>query len=61
MANLYWKKDKKIPQEITANIINTVLIKSNIKTLALSQEVNLPPHLQMPRVKAKESSKDYIG
>src|SRR3989344_1403847 len=56
-----WKKDKKIPQEITANIINTVLIKSNIKTLALSQEVNLPPHIPLPTINPKAKPESYIG
>jgi len=46
-----WEKDKKIPQELTTTILNTVLAKCNIKALNLSQEINLPPHLRLPLVK----------
>ncbi|MEK6936497.1 MAG: hypothetical protein AABW58_00325 [Nanoarchaeota archaeon] len=56
-----WKKDKKIPQEITANLVNTVLIKGTIKALNLSQEVNLPPHLPLPTVNPKATPESYIG
>lgn len=56
-----WKKDKKIPQDITAQIINTILFKANIKALGLAQEVNLPPHLPMPRVNPEAKPESYIG
>jgi|SRR3989344_941852 len=58
-----WQKDKKLPQEVTGQVINTILLKSNIKALYLSQEVNLPPHIQMPRVVPKDNkaAEEYIG
>lgn len=56
-----WKKNKKIPPDITEQILNTVLFKCNIKALALSQEVNLPPHIQMPRLRPGKRPEDYIG
>ena len=56
-----WKKDKKIPQEITENIVNTVLLKGSVKALSLAQEVNLPPHLALPVVSPKASPETYIG
>jgi len=56
-----WKKDKKISKELTVHIINTVLFKGSIKALALSQEVNLPPHLPLPAVNPKASPESYIG
>ncbi|MBS3171055.1 hypothetical protein J4449_00415 [Candidatus Woesearchaeota archaeon] len=56
-----WKKDKKLSQELTANLVNTVLIKGTIKALTLSQEVNLPPHLPLPTVNPKSSPESYIG
>ena len=55
------KKDKKISKELTVHIINTVLFKGSIKELALSQEVNLPPHLPLPAVNPKASPESYIG
>ncbi len=56
-----WKKDKKISPEITAQIVNTVLLKSTVKALNLSQEVNLPPHLPLPQITQKIDPKNYIG
>jgi len=57
-----WKKDKKIPPEIMQGLFNTILAKSNIKALQLSQDINLPPHLPMPRLeKQKPNLNEYIG
>lgn len=56
-----WKKDKKIPQDITSALVNTVLVKGTIKALSLAQEVNLPPHLPLPTVNPKSSPESYIG
>lgn len=56
-----WKKDKKIPPELTAVLVNTVLVKGTIKALTLSQEVNLPPHLPLPTVNPKAAPESYIG
>lgn len=56
-----WKKDKKISPEIMAQIINTILLKSTVKALSLSQEVNLPPHFPLPQISQKVDPKNYIG
>ena len=56
-----WKKDKKVPKDIMAGILNTVLSKCNIQALILSQEVNLPPPIPLPKVKMGTKDKDYIG
>ena len=45
-----WKKDKKLPKDLMAPILNTVLTKCNIKALILSQDVNLPPPIPLPKV-----------
>ncbi|MBI2138169.1 hypothetical protein HYU13_01145 [Candidatus Woesearchaeota archaeon] len=45
-----WKKTKKVKKEVMANILNTVLTKCNIEALILSQKVNLPPPVPLPRV-----------
>jgi len=55
-----WKKDKKVPGDVMTNILNNVLTKCNIQALILSQEVNLPPPIQLPRVQPKPD-KEYIG
>ncbi len=45
-----WKKNKKLKPEFAKDIINSALLKSNIKALLLSQEVSLPPHIRMPLI-----------
>ena len=52
-----WEKDKKLPKEIAAGVINTVLTKCNIQALILSQQINLPAPIQLPKVKIEEPKK----
>lgn len=56
-----WKKNKKIPPEINTPLINTILHRCNLKALELSQEVNLPPQIQMPRLRPQSNAGTYIG
>ncbi len=56
-----WKKDKKIPKELMANLLNTILTKCNVQALILSQEVNLPPPIPLPKVQIQAPDKNYIG
>ena len=57
-----WKKDKKVPKELMAGLLNTILTKCNVQALILSQEVNLPPPIPMPKVQiAQQTEKNYIG
>ena len=51
-----WKKEKKLPKEIMTGIINTILGKCNIQSLILSEHVNLPPPLPLPRVQTQQQS-----
>lgn len=50
-----WKKDKKIEKPLMNSILNTVLTKCNIQALILSQEVNLPSPIPLPKVKMEDS------
>ena len=45
-----WQKDKKIDKELMAGLINTILNKCNIQALIMSQQVNLPPPIPLPKV-----------
>ena len=58
-----WKKDKKIPKELMGAMLNSILTKCNVEALILSQQVNLPPPIPMPKVQmsAAADTKDYIG
>tara|TARA_Y100000310_G_scaffold301528_1_gene338083 strand:+ start:490 stop:918 length:429 start_codon:yes stop_codon:yes gene_type:complete len=50
-----WKKDKKLPKDMMPLILNTVLNKCNIQALILSEQINLPPPIPMPKLQAAES------
>lgn len=57
-----WKKNKKLPKEIMAGLLNTILTKCNVQALILSQQVNLPPPIPMPKVQVQaQPDKNYIG
>ena len=45
-----WKKNKKVEKDLMSSVLNTVLTKSNVQALILSQEVNLPSPMPMPKV-----------
>jgi hypothetical protein len=49
-----WKDNKNVPAEVTEAVMNTILSRSNIQALILSQYVNLPPPIKLPRVKASD-------
>jgi hypothetical protein len=49
-----WKKDKKLPKEIMPVILNTVLNKCNIQALILSEQINLPPPIPMPKLQSAQ-------
>src|SRR3989338_1780732 len=57
-----WKKEKKVQQELMGGLLNTILTKCNVQALILSQEINLPPPIPMPKVQvAAQPDKNYIG
>ncbi len=45
-----WQKEKKIKKDIAEKIINSILTKCNIQSILLSNTVNLPPPVPMPKV-----------
>ena len=49
-----WKKDKKLPEDLLAQVMNGLLSKCNIEALVVGREVGLPPTLNMPKVKVNE-------
>lgn len=52
-----WKDKKVLPQDSTTSILNVALTKSNVEALILSQLVNLPPPVQLPKVQVAEPKK----
>jgi len=49
-----WKKEKKLPKEVMPNILNTIMSKSNIQALILSDQINLPPPIPLPKVQSPQ-------
>ncbi|MBI5871634.1 hypothetical protein HZB88_00950 [archaeon] len=56
-----WEKNKKFDPDIMQEILNTILIRCNIKSLLLAQEIGLPPHIHLPLIEKKPNPNDYIG
>ena len=56
-----WKREKKLPKELMGDLLNTILTKCNVQALILSQQVNLPPPIPLPKVQMAAAEKDYIG
>lgn len=48
-----WKK-KQVSEKFRVPLFNFIMGKCNIKALELEDELNLPPHLPMPRLSPKK-------
>ena len=46
-----WEKEKRIPAILVQQVLNAMLVKCNIKALELAQDVGLPPHFELPKLK----------
>jgi hypothetical protein len=51
-----WSKEKKIPPEVSAPVMNFLLTKCNIRALSLAQDFNLPAHIPFPRIALKSEA-----
>jgi hypothetical protein len=56
-----WKKDKKLPEEINLQIINTILDKCSKKAILLSDDLQLPSPIVLPHAKKEDKNSKYIG
>ncbi|MBI3413234.1 MAG: hypothetical protein HY051_04090 [Candidatus Aenigmarchaeota archaeon] len=59
-----WAKNKSLPQEMMIEVYNMIFRKGLLKALVLSDDMQLPPPLQVPIVapkKGSEKSKDGKG
>lgn len=50
-----WDKNKNVDLKIMQQIVNASLHKGNIQAIKISEEVNLPSPLPMPRVKSPDA------
>jgi hypothetical protein len=48
-----WQKEKKLPGKVMEEVYNHILAKCNVQSLILARDMQLPPHIQLPRVSAK--------
>ena len=45
-----WKKNKSVPKDVMTHILNNILNKCNVQALILSQQMNLPAPIPLPKV-----------
>ena len=50
-----WKNGKKLPRDVMEQIINAALHKGNIQAIKVSEDVNLPSPLPLPKVKHEDA------
>ena len=55
-----WKKEKKLDENVAAEVLNAIFRRCLTKAIDLSNELRLPPPIRFPIVKPKEQS-EYIG
>lgn len=46
-----WKKDKKLPMEMNAEIVNHLFRKASVKALLITDSLQLPPIIGVPEIK----------
>jgi len=51
-----WKNKGQVPSEVMVKIVNAALHKGNIQAIKISEDINLPSPLQLPKVKAPEAA-----
>jgi hypothetical protein len=49
-----WRKEKKVDGAVLGEVLNSALTKCNIQALILSQELNLPSPIPMPKLGVKK-------
>jgi len=56
-----WKKEKKLPEDVSIEILNHLFRRCLIKITYIAEDLQLPPPIAMPRVKPKTEEASYIG
>jgi hypothetical protein len=49
-----WGKEKKLTPDVLEDVYNHVLAKCNVEALVLGRDMQLPPHIQLPKVVGKK-------
>lgn len=57
-----WKKDKKIPEKVSVEVLNHLFRRCLIKAVSLADDLQLPPPVGFPLVKTKKDVEpSYVG
>ena len=48
-----WKKDQSMPDDVSVEVLNALFRRCLLRVALLAEDLNLPPPLQFPLVKAK--------
>ena len=51
-----WKRDKRFPDDITAQLYDMISVRSTVEAISLSSTVGLPPPVPIPRFTAGKQS-----
>jgi hypothetical protein len=47
-----WEKDKKLPPDVLTEVYNYLLEKCTVETLVIGRDMQLPPHVPLPKMNA---------
>ncbi len=53
-----WEKEKKLPPEVIQEVYNNLLERCSIEALFLGRDMQLPPHVPLPKITNKEIPKE---
>ena len=51
-----WKKKKSLPEDISVEVLNQLFRRCLLKIANMAEDLQLPPPMQIPRVKAPEKA-----
>ncbi|MFQ6010334.1 MAG: hypothetical protein ACE5J7_04425 [Candidatus Aenigmatarchaeota archaeon] len=55
-----WEKEKKLPAELNIDVLNTILRRCITKSLALSEDLQLPPPIALPFAAKKPAEEGRV-
>ena len=56
-----WKKKKSLPENVSVEVLNHLFRRCLLKISNMADDLQLPPPIQLPRVRPKGESAGYIG
>nr|NIO22666.1 hypothetical protein [Candidatus Aenigmarchaeota archaeon] len=56
-----WKDKKVLPEKMNVEVLNHLFRQCLLKISNLADDLQLPPPIQLPRVRAKGEQESYIG